>query len=324
MIIPIVGASALEFWLSGVSRKKESILKQRVSIPENCCCVFHSDQYELVAQKLCLSLPLHVMTGKASERRKNGYVHSIKCPSHLPDNSFIKLDNNIYVSSPELCFVQMAKLLPIAKLVELADDLCGIYALDKNSNYEQISSTQIVTVKTIIDFIQRAIKYPGVKKARQAIQYAVDGSNSPRESMLVALSVLHLSLGGYGLSKPEANKDIWLPDDVAEFFGRQSCCCDLVWEKQKVVVEYDSNLSHLSVKQHTRDKRRYNALNMAGYHVFSITAEDMKSFKDIEKTFLSLRKILGFRADTSTLAKYETIRWKTVHTIVFDSWRSYL
>ena len=144
------------------------------------------------------------------------------------------------------------------------------------------------------------------------------------ESILAALSVLPMSRGGYGFPKPEMNYDIRLDDAAAAFLGRASCCCDFVWIKQKVVVEYDSNISHLTPNQHAYDKRKYNALNMSGYSVFSITSDNMKNFKSIELTFSNLRKLLGLRPQTASWKKYEAIRRETVHSIVYNSWKNYL
>ena len=327
MIIPIVGASALEFWLSGVSTfpANQFSIKNRklVSLPEEYSIPYSQELYRDISAKYHLSLPVHVMAEKASGRISNQFLSACIRPKHLPKDSFIQI-NDIYMSSPELCFIQLANTLPLPKLVEIANNLCAIFAFDKNAAYGQSPREQLLSVQNIKDYLCGVKKLSGVKNARQAISYAADRSFSPMESKLAALEVLSLSQGGYGFPKPELNFDVTLSEDAARFLGRQTCCCDQVWPDQKVIVEYDSNLSHLSPNQHAYDKRKANALNMSGYRVFFITAENMRSFKDIEKTFLNLRKILGIRPLVTQFNKNESKRRDAVHTIVFDSLEKYL
>jgi len=47
----------------------------------------------------------------------------------MPDRCLAKIDSEILVASPELCFFQMASELPLVKLIELGYELCGSYSL---------------------------------------------------------------------------------------------------------------------------------------------------------------------------------------------------
>ena len=328
MIIPIVGASALEFWLSGVSAfpANQFSIKNRklVSLPEEYFVDYQEKNYKDISSQYGLSLPIQIMVNKDADRKSGNYFHICMRPKTLPDKSFIRLDNNIYISSPELCFIQMANVLPLPKLVETANDFCAMYSLKPNATLQQIARDPIISTQSIMSFLEKTKGLAGIKKARQAISYAVDASFSPKESELAALASIRLSLGGYGMPKPGLNRDILLSEDAAKILGRKTCCCDLVWEKQGVIVEYDSNLTHLSTNQHAYDKRKTNALNMSGYKVFYVTAENMNSFKNIEATFSNLRKMLGLRPMKSSMAKYESIRREAVHDIVFTPWRKYI
>lgn len=327
MIIPIVGASALEFWLSGVSAfppNQFSVQNRKlVSLPEEYRIPYSQEIYRDISAKYHLSLPIHVMAEKASGRISNQFLSACKRPKYLPKDSFIKI-NDIYMSSPELCFVQVANKIPLPKLIEVANNLCAAFSLDRNATYGQSSRKPVVTVQDLNDYLCRAAKFSGIKKARKAIHYATDGSFSPMESKLATLAALPVHQGGYGLPKPVMNCDLLLTNDAAAFLGRKSCKCDLVWESRKVIVEYDSNVSHLSVDQHAYDKRKANALNMSGYNVFYITADNMHSFKSIENVFFNLRKMLGLRPRISIFEKNQSMRREVVHMIVFDSLEKYL
>ena len=102
----------------------------------------------------------------------------------------------------------------------------------------------------------------------------------------------------------------------------------MVWKKQKVVLEYDSNLSHLGLEQHFKDKRRSTALNIAGYKVISITAEQIGNFGSIETAFLRIRSALGMRTHKDRWEEYLDLRRQVVKDILFqkdeDPEREYL
>ena len=328
MIIPLVGPSALEFWLSGVARIDADHLsapnRKLISLPENYEVVCKRDGIYSIAKRYGLSLPLYIMVNEAGNRNHGITCHSCVRPKILPKESFIQLDDVVYISSPELCFLQMTRFLPLPKLIEIANNLCSIYSLDKSVTYGQTVREALIEVNHIQTFLDHCDKMPGIKLARQAISYVLNRSGSPMESKLAALAMLSLSQGGYSLVKPKANLDISLTDEAASFLGRDTCCCDLVWEDQKVVVEYDSNLTHLSKDQHAYDKRKATALSMSGYRGFYITAANVNSFQNIETTFRNLRKILGQRPKQTLFNKYESRRREAVHSIMFHSWEQYL
>ena len=328
MIIPIVGPSALEFWLSGVARFDAAHLsipnRKLISLPDDIEIICKHTILRGLADQYGLSFPLHIMVNNKANRKHNDYCHFYARPKNLPEKSFLQLNEYSCISSPELCFLQMTKLLPMAKLIEIANNLCAIYSLDGSAIYGQIARETHIQVNDIQTFLNRSAKMPGIKLARQAISYVLDRSGSPMESKLAALAMLSLSQGGYSLVKPKANLDILLTDEAASFLGRDTCCCDLVWEDQKVVVEYDSNLTHLSKDQHAYDKRKATALSMSGYRGFYITAANVNSFQNIEITFRNLSKVLGQRPEQVNFDKYESRRRETVRIIMFSSWEQFL
>ena len=327
MIIPIVGPSALEFWLSGVADSSAHLLavkKKRVSLPDDYDLSHWKKHYQILSTELGLSFPVHAMANRISDRGSGSFLHACVKSKHLPEQAFIQLNNSIYISSPELCFVQMAEILPFAKLVEIANNLCAIYSIDQQASYGLPEREQIISIADITDFLQRAKGLYGIKKARRAILYATERSRSPVESQMAALAVIPFSQGGFCFPRPEMNLDISLTDHAAMLFKRDSCNCDMVWMDQKVVVEYDSNLSHLTADQHAYDKGKANALHMSGYKTFFATQRNIQSFKDIEEMFRTIREMLGLRPENETLAKYEAIRRETVHTIMYDSWKKYI
>ena len=123
------------------------------------------------------------------------------------------------------------------------------------------------------------------------------------------------------MKPPVLNLDVDLSETGAEHLGRKSVCCDMVWTKEKVVLEYDSNLAHLSPSQHAMDKKRATALALSGYTVISVTAQDIRNFSSIEDLFMRIREALGMQTFKKSVADNFEHRYDVVHDIMFPKSR---
>ena len=313
--------SALEFWLSETGLpyyfhfdKYSSNVKNKEILQSE------SSRKEILdlIDRLSFSSPVHIAVSGHTRRNSTERIIFHKLPDYLPENSFYKITDNLYIASPELCFVQAAMELSVPELVLLANELCAIYIKDELEEFGQRKREPVTTTYSISSYIKKAGQIRGLQKARTAIQYALDRSNSPMESRLAVLATLPLARGGYGLIKPELNAEIILKKNAADYLGRTSCFCDMVWMKQRIILEYDSNLTHLEIQQHFIDKKRATALNMSGYKVISITAEQIRNFRNIESLFLHLRDVLNMRTHKDRLDAYYEQRWFVVHQILLQ------
>ena len=321
MITRIVYPSALEYWLNekGLPYRYWDVGKP---IPPKEKKTGRTGITEMVKQ-LNFSTPMHVAVPKGICRNKTEIITYHMIPKGLPDNSFIRITNDIFISSPEMCFMQAALVLPTHQLVKLANELCAIYVFDPYEDYGQRNREQITTVLNIRDYLQQSKGLKGRSKALQAIQYACDRANSPMEVNLATIAALPLCHGGFGLGDFALNYDVALSDEGASHLGRSVCCCDMVWPEKKVVLEYDSNLSHLSPQQHAKDKARITALSLSGYKVISVTAVDIHSYGKIEDLFQTLRHALGLRTNIAHWQKYSDKRSSVVHSIMFPSVKNF-
>ena len=333
LTIPIVGPSAVRFWMDFSRRlNKNSYFYEeceRVPLPENFNSGHASSYAGLIAHSLGLELPLHLMASENVNRNNTGHVRYSCMPKNLPENSFIRIKNSqlpvnlkdiemaIYVASPEYCFLSSACKLSFAGLVEFGNDLCSNYAYDSLADLEQIFRKPITTSQMIRDYVESACRNQGFRTASRAVRYVLDGSNSEAESKIAAACVLPFSEGGYNLPFPEFNKTIRFDPKTSRSTGLESCCCDLVWEKERVVIEYDSNLTHLEIVQHFRDKKKETALVGAGYKPIILTAETISNFNSIENAFELIRKSLGVRFRKKLMDDNRKTRIK-VQTELFD------
>lgn len=320
MIFPIISTSALEYYLSPISLNVTSIVKsQRIlcNLPLQYDLTYQTEYVKYLADDYGLSLPLQVMACNAKKRVLTNEMHCHTRPKNLPDRSFIRLDDSLWICSPELCVTQIASAMPLVKLIRAINHLCAIYVANPNAPYLQSSRDPLTTVQSISGFVGRAPGLKGISKTRQALRYALDRSNSPMESDFAVLFTLPISLGGYALPKPLLNRNTRLFSNVSSLH-LSSVCCDFVWPDQKIIVEYDSNLSHLDPDQHAYDKGKHNALTLSGYKVINITTKDVKDFPSVDRTFRLIRKELGLRAFSTEFEKYYSLRRQNVLSLLFN------
>ena len=287
----IVYSSAVEYWLSHPLKK---------SVDE-------------------FSKPVHVMVPDVESRRYlKDYSYHVQ-PGNLPKGSFIKLNPFLSVCSPELCFLQAALFIKsFPRLVCFANDLCAIYVKDSTLQYQQRQRESITSTAEIRHYLESVTGVHGIKHARKAIKYSVDRSNSPMESKLAVLCRLPFRLGGYSLPEPKMNYEIFLSAEASRHLQRESIKCDMVWPDRKVALEYESNLTHLSITQHGYDKSRATALQLSGYRIVYVTSQDLKSFSAVENVFQILRRTLGLRKNKDVLAKNEDIRRQAIYELLFS------
>ena len=264
-----------------------------------------------------LPFPLHVAVSSAAERHQGPLFICHLLPEGLPSGSIVQVEKDIFIVSPELCFLQSANDLSIPEMAAFACDLCAIYCQNNQNSFGQVRRDPVTSVDKIISFLNKVNNVKGIKKAKIAIRYALDCSNSPMESKLAAISQLDISRGGYHVLPPELNGVIKLSKEGKKLMKRDTCMSDMVWRKQKVIVEYDSNLSHLSKQQHFIDKTRATALNLSGYTVISITARNLDSFRSIEETFFTIRGVLGMRKYETQFERYLEERYDAVKYLFF-------
>ena len=316
MITRIVYPSALEYWLNekGIPYRYWDIRK----IAQKEKKSGRADISETVKQ-LNFNTPIHVAVTRQTNRQKTKTTIYHTLPKHLPDNSFIRISDSVLISSPEMCFLQAALYLPIHQLVKLACELCAVYVLDPYEEYGQRSREQITTVANINNYLHKANGARGVQLAKRAIQYASDRANSPMEVNLATIAALPLCYGGFGMGKMLLNNNVSLSEKGAIHLGRETCCCDIVWPEKKVVLEYDSNLSHLTRQQHAKDKARITALSLSGYKVISVTADDLKSFGRIEDLFLLVKNAIGMRTYPDRMERDLDKRLRVVNEIMFST-----
>jgi len=293
--------SAVQYWrINGKSRKsleRPQRARKAPSISPKVSTLLKGDVFGL-------SFPLDVTVSTAGSRRTSSIFKSHVFAGQMPDRCLINIGEGFLVASPELCFFQMASELPFAKLIELGYELCGTYSLPTGGLADEARKAgggaiynlePLTSVKRLSAFVTQMSGRHGVKRAIQALQYIVDGSGSPMETILSILLVLPYRLGGYGFTLPEMNRRIDPKAAAAKNPGKQFYKCDLLWKKHAVAVEYDSKLHHSEERNISVDSIKRGDLDLSGVYVITVTDKQVYQVEELEKVARRLASKMGRR-----------------------------
>jgi len=251
-----------------------------------------------------LSYPLNIMVGTPNARRESQILHSRLFSGMMQEGSIVNVGEGLLVSSPELCFFQMASEMSLVKLVELGFELCGSYsklvpdAMSADSSDIKRGFKKrppLTSVKRLSAYLRRMEGILGQKKLSIAINYIADGAESPMETILTMLLTLPYKYGGYGLSMPMLNAPINTTKIGNQSSDSNLYRCDLYWPKNNVVAEYDSDMFHTGSENIARDSIRRNALTSSGRTVMTVTKRQLYSTEEFNKVAKQLAAKTGKR-----------------------------
>ena len=246
------------------------------------------------ALSLGLSSPLHILVSQPSQNRQRDNIATHLLSSQVPSGSFVEIGKDLFVASPELCFVQMTGSLGIIDAVAFGYELCGFYRKSAASEEGMEKLDPVTTSDEIMQYIE-ALKAPiGKHKAFQAAQHILDRSRSPAETQLAMSLTLPPQLDGYGLPKPNINLELKVPQSIQEYTFRETIECDMVWEDRRVEIEYDGR-HHDADRQRAKDNDRRLVLQLMGYTHMGMGAYQMRNMSDFERFVRALRAYLGLR-----------------------------
>ena len=237
---------------------------------------------------------LHVLVRDQQLRNVSKLVYSHVCTLDLPPESLVKLADEVYVASPELCFLQMCQVLPRIDCIELAYELCGVYMTGPEFEDGFADQPAVTSVAKLQEYLARVESIPGAQRAYGATRYALDGARSPQEAALSMTLSLPTRLGGYGIPAPQLNHTLQVPHALQNRYTRRSEIeCDLYWPG--LDVEYNSDQDHAQSAQRARDANRAIVLEKMGVQHIQVTRLQMKRSDEFEFIVRKIRDHLGLR-----------------------------
>lgn len=215
---------------------------------------------------------------------------------------------------PEYLFLQMAETMNFLDLLLLGFELCGTYfsgqGIDAFVNTSTASPRHkpFTRANKIARFLDSdvASQTKGIVQATQASKFLLDNSDSPRESALALMLTLPRRLGGYALPRPLFNQRINIPRSSSQLIRNDHFKCDLLWPKEGLAIEYDSDLHHVGAQKIAKDASRRDALALLGIQVITVTNKQFASMNEMDKVAHAVAKTLGIRQRNEKRYNYQT------------------
>ena len=232
--------------------------------------------------------PYHLLVSRSYRGYKRDDIVLHIANNAFPPRALIKVSRSLYVTGPELTFIQIAASgeLDEVDLALLGFELCGTYVLDTSWDGCTYTDTALTSVSKISRMIDALPGYAGVARARKALAHVKDASHSPMESVLALLLSLPTRLGGLGLGPIALNHPVATP------LGPRRP--DILFPKLRCGLEYKGKEYH-SVEAVGRDDRRQNKLVGSGVTVLNVWYEDLVNDHLFNQFVDDLFRTLGIR-----------------------------
>lgn len=286
--------SALAFWRAAAAAGQLVGSYPPARSFENCS-TFKSDYID-AAYFNYGSGPLHVSLphGARLPRGEEFACHAIRRTPAV--GSFRKLRQGLFVSTPERCYIELARTLDLNELVLLGFELCGFYVFVPHGNDDY---TEIAEPLTSVGKLKHEVSLypgvPGVATALKALSWVLDFSRSPMETISEQRLVRQVHAGGYKVKTPQPNAPFRLGTAAAKMAGRESFTCDLLWPEERVALEYDSKEHHSDPEQAAYDAERASIIEFDGGSLISVTPRIEQSVERFDAMARRLFKLLGMR-----------------------------
>ena len=281
------------YWEHAVSGAQTLRTQLRVGALDGCVST-PTEVREIVRGTMFQDMPLHVLTSGRFSRNDRGVLFH-EHTGVFPKDAFVRLTPSIFVASPQLTFLQVARGAAFGQAFLLGSVMCGSYALCEARESGTVERPRLVEARQLLNFARANGALPGSRGAQQVAKYLIDGSASPRETAALATLALPMRHGGKGLSGALLNYRIDIPKRYAWPGKRNYFKADLCWPQEKVIVEYDSDAEHLRKQSIYRDAEKRNTLIDMGYTPICLTSMQLDSPSDLAAAAEVIRRALGRR-----------------------------
>ena len=245
--------------------------------------------------------PLEVLVRERAQRSRSKSVIARVWGKPIARTAFRRVSNDIYVSSPEFLFLQMATRLDLPELAALGMELCGTYrrkvevpllGTNETGSMTAYHQQPLSTPKRLSGFLSSMRSSPGYARAQKALSYVLPNSASPLETALYLLLCLPRRVGGYALPKPTLNPHIVLSRAGRMHTLRRSAKPDLYWKALHLDLEYNSDEFH-DENQRALDSMRRKAFERMKVEVIELTKEELFSTSLFHATVLRIAQRCG-------------------------------
>ncbi len=287
--------SALEYWravppqVDSSTRVTAPLSVAEYSTTAADLAVFDSVDYGISRT------PLHVLGGKDVRRSSAANVKPHTCALASLSGSLVRaIASEVYVSTPEFTFAQMARGLGEVGAAVLGFELCGDYAHFSAPVSGFYDRPALTSTTRIADAFAQLKGFYGLSVAQRALKLVIDGARSPMETVLACMLSFPARLGGFSFEAPRLNYEVSLDETASRLAGLNRCLIDVAWPNQRVGLEYNGAAFHQDAE---RDRRRAEALRSMGWSIFTVDAAKITSYRELTKVVSLLEGTVPHRVD---------------------------
>lgn len=292
MRLVLYGPSAYRFWIHAVRMPRPGPLSDE-RVLANATPTTRTLGYLRQALPF-LAAPIHLLTDRDS-RHLGADIIVHRSSRTYPDGSFLQVSSGIYVPCPALTAAQVAGSVSDPLLARVLCLLLGTGALAPDERYGHRRRDAPANRESLASYLVACPGVPGGNRVRRLLPHLIEGVASPAEADLALALCLPYHLGGYHLKHPIANHPIVLSPRGRAIAGQPVAVVDLCWPEHGLVVEYDSDLTHLNPEQHARDASRRAALEHDGCRVMTITREHLYGPRSLDPVAQAVARLDGTR-----------------------------
>ncbi|WP_455138759.1 hypothetical protein [Thermophilibacter sp.] len=260
----------------------------------------------------CLELPVDVAVTGPARRRASRFLRPTVMDPELLEGRVVAVREGLSVTSPALTLLMLAGCLDEARLLMVATELCGTFAVYRaqpcvarlleelhaggvtpsaggwrpsfaadGSLTDLWSRPALTTPRELAELAVSAAGRRGCRRLGRVAGLVVPGAASPLEARTGILLGLGAENGGMGLGGFSFNARVVLDARGRSLSGQSVCYCDLLWSsdgpRRALDVECHSADFHEGEGRALSDANRALALQSMGIEVMHVTHAQLAS-----------------------------------------------
>lgn len=260
-----------------------------------------ADLAVIASLKQILPTPIHILTAPESSWKRTRTLVPHTFADAIEASELWRLTDNVLICAPAWSFVQAAQTMRPLSLALYGYLLCGTHALADIPG-GLVKRPPLTNVRDIRAFTERHAALKGIKSARCAAQWLLDGSASPMESALALRFALPRSKGGLGIDRIELNHRIDLTERQRAVACRSCYRIDVFLPDVGIGIEYDSDAFHAAADKIARDALRRNILESLGIRMLTVTRRQLLDAEEFRIIADSVYELMGKRQHKRSIA----------------------
>lgn len=216
-----------------------------------------------------------MLVDKPADRVNSSRVVSHVWSGPIPPGPLYYLAPGVLISSLGFCYLMASGSQSRPRAISTGMECVGLYG--RRRDVRGFSDRdQLMTKAELVEYLRGARGCYGCRNAIRFLPYVLERSRSPMETAMALVLTLPAKEGGLGLPRPELNVTIRPRPDEYALSQRPQYEVDACWERQRLVLEYNSYSDHLSKEALDGDAMKGNSLRSLGWKVLVVTRAQLE------------------------------------------------